>query len=177
MKYYLGSSAAGDVVSQDVLPLVTRAPLNASLPNLDSDRDNKVGLKLKNDGTFVLGNPDKIQRFRLDPAATLELNGSVDLLLYAAAKDLKADDVEAAAALVSCPDTAGPCTVFATDTVAFVGAIGRFSPITFDFGSQNRAIPTSQNLEIWIIDTKVSKHDMWIAYDTTGLRSVLTLSP
>jgi putative nucleotidyltransferase with HDIG domain len=173
--YLLGSSAAGDVVSQELLPLVQRAPVNTVLPNFDTDRDHDPGLKLKNDGEFVLDHPDRIQRFRLDPATAITIDGRVTLELYAAARDLKVDEVQAAAALVDCPDGSTACTVFATSTVDFVGQLDRFSMLTFDFGNQTRSIPASRNLQVWIISTMDSKHDMWLAYDTVGYESTLTL--
>jgi hypothetical protein len=41
---------------------------------------------------------------------------------------------------------------------------------------QARTIPTNNNLQLWIIDTEDSKHDMWLAFDTVGFDSALILN-
>ncbi|HEY0519795.1 MAG TPA: HD-GYP domain-containing protein [Ilumatobacteraceae bacterium] len=173
-RYLLASSAAGNVASQSVLPLVTRAPLNATLPNLDVDRDAEAGRLLRRDSLLALGTTDHIQRFRLDPSGKIVMNGPANFVLYAAAKQLKLERVQAQAALVDCLD-GGLCAVFATRTVNFTGVNG-FTPITFDFGAQTRTIAASHDLELWIIVTTASDHDMFMAYDTTGFESALTIT-
>ena len=175
--YLLGSSASGDVVSQAVLPLVARAPLNTGVvPNLDTDHDSSPGRYLKRSSGLSLGNTDKVQRFRLDPAGTIALNGPASLVLFAGAKDLLADSVQAQATLLDCLDVGGSCTTFATATVTFTGTSGQFAPVTFDFGPQTVTLAVSHNLQLWIIVTPASTNDMWMAYDTTGLESALSLT-
>ena len=176
-RYLLGSSAPGAVIAQAVLPLVARGPLNTVLPNLDTDLDHSPGRYLKRNSGFAFGNTDKLQRFRLDPAGTIGLNGPTSLVLFAAAKDLRADSVQAQAALLDCLDVVGLCNTFATTTVTFTGTDGQFAPVTFDFGPQARTLAASHNLELWIFVTPASTHEMWMAYDTTGLDSALSLTP
>ena len=155
---------------------MTRAPLNATLPNLDTDHDADQGRTLKKNGAFSrLENDDKIQRFELDPAGPIVLDGRAELVLYAAAEDLKNDDVITAVALVDCPDDVGVCIVFDSVSIGFTGEVDRFSMLTFDFGDQSRTIDPSRHLELWIIVPNPSAHDMWIAYDTIGYESVLRL--
>jgi hypothetical protein len=174
--YLLGSSGAGDVASQAILPLVVRAPLNAgTLPNLDTDLDSRSGRNLDKDSTFTATSTKKIQRYRLDPAGALQLNGPTSLLVYAAARDFHDKNLQAQAALVDCADIGGVCTTFATATVNFTGQ-SQFTPVTFDFGSQSRSVDASHNLQLWIIVTTSSERDMWIAYDTVGYESALTIS-
>jgi HD domain len=173
--YLLGSSSVGDVASQSVLPLVARAPLNAgTLPNLDTDLDNKTGRTLDKDATLTATSTKKIQRYRLDPAGTLQLNGPASLLVYAAARDFHDDDLQTQAALVDCVDVVNLCTTFATATVNFTGQ-NQFTPVTFDFGNQSRSLDATHNLQLWIIVTKSSERDMWMAYDTAGYESALTI--
>ncbi|MEY2401029.1 MAG: hypothetical protein QOJ08_1140 [Ilumatobacteraceae bacterium] len=175
--YLLGSSAPGDVASQSVLPLVARAPLNrGALPNLDTDIDDKPGRLLKKSSGIQLGNRDKIQRFRLDPAGTLRLNGQATLVLYAAARDFDDDDVQARATLLDCTDTAGLCSTFATATANFDDTHSQFLPITFDFGAVSRTLAASHNLELWIVVTTNSEREMWMAYDTSYYESALTIT-
>ncbi|MEP7203848.1 MAG: HD-GYP domain-containing protein [Ilumatobacteraceae bacterium] len=171
--YLLASSAPGDVAGQAVLPLVSRAPLNTGpVPNLDNDRDTHPGRTLRN-GTFLNWNsPDRLQRFRLDPAGEIQLNGPVSLVLYAASKDFQLATVQPYVALVDCADS-GSCNVFATATVTFAGE-DDYKRLTFNFGTQSRTIAASHNLELWIVVT--SGRDMWIAYDTTGYESALTIA-
>ena len=174
--YLLGSSAIGDVVSQPVLDLVIRGALNpGQLPNLDADRDNKPGLTLKKDALLSPEDSDKIQRFRLDPTGEMHLSGPASLVLFAAPQNLSSDSIEVEAALIDCPD-AGQCAPFATVTIMFSGTDDQFTALTFDFGPQDHVIAPSHRLELWIIDTAASHHHMWIAYDTVGYESALTLN-
>jgi hypothetical protein len=174
--YLLGSSSAGNVASQAVLPLVARAPLNAgTLPNLDTDLDNRTGRVLDKDSTFTATSTRKIQRFRLDPAGGLQLNGPTSLLVYAAARDFHDDELQTQAALVDCVDIVNLCTTFATATVNFTGQ-NQFTPVTFDFGTQSRSLDASHNLQLWIIVTTSSERDMWLAYDTVGYESALSIT-
>jgi hypothetical protein len=159
-----------------VLPLVVRSPLNTVLPNLDTDHDNSPGRFLKRSTGFALGNTDKLQRFRLDPAGTIRMNGPTSLVLFVAAKDFRTDSVQAQATLLDCLDVLGLCNTFATATVTFTGTDNQFAPMTFDFGSQTRNLAASHNLELWIIVTPASTHDMWMAYDTTDYESTLTIT-
>ncbi len=170
----LGSSAVGNVASQAILPLVARAPSNAALPNLDTDLDDKRGRVLDKDSTFSSTTTEEVQRYRLDPAGTFQLNGPSSLLLYAAARDFHRDRIQAQAALADC-DLARLCTTFATATVDFTGA-NQFTGVTFDFGNQSHSFPASHHLELWIIVTKASERDMWMAYDTVGYESALTIT-
>jgi HD-GYP domain-containing protein (c-di-GMP phosphodiesterase class II) len=174
--YLLGSSSAGDVASQAVLPLVDRGPLNVgTVPNLDTDLDDKIGRTLGKDSTFTATSTKKIQRYSLDPAGTLQLNGPTSLLVYAAARDFHGDKLQTQAALVDCVDIVNVCTTFATATVNFTGQ-NQFTPVTFDFGSQLRTLDSSHNLQLWIIVTKSSQRDMWMAYDTVSYESALTIT-
>jgi putative nucleotidyltransferase with HDIG domain len=174
--YLLGSPRIGDLVSQPILPLVVRAALNPAVPNFDTDRDDEPGLKIKNDGEFDPEQPDHLQRFRLDPSSALELEGGASAKIWIAAKDFKQDDVQAAVALMECPDVPDDCTTLASATVDFVGVLGQFSLHHFEFGSLTRTIPANRNLQLWIIATEDSRHDMWVAYDTVGFESALTLN-
>jgi hypothetical protein len=160
-----------------VLPLVARAPLNSVLPNLDTDHDSSTGRWLKRSTGFSFGNTDKLQRFRLDPAGTISLNGPTSLVVFVAAKGFQTDDVQAQATLFDCVDASGQCTQFATQTVDFTGTASGFAGVTFNFGSQTRTLAASHSLEVWIVVTQDSDHDMWMAYDTTGLESALNITP
>jgi hypothetical protein len=159
-----------------MLPLVARAPLNVgTLPNLDTDLDDKPGRTLEKDSNLTATSARKIQQFRLDPAGTLQLNGPASLVVYAAARDFHDDALQSQAVLVDCTDIVNLCTVFATATVSFTGQ-SQFTPVTFDFGPQSRSLNVSHNLQLWIIATKSSKRDIWIAYDTVGYESALSIT-
>ena len=97
--------------------------------------------------------------------------------MYVAAKDLRPDSVQVQATLLDCVDLLGLCNSFATATVNFVGADNQFTPVSFDFGSQTRTLSASHNLELWISVPPASAHELWMAYDTTGLESALTITP
>jgi len=154
-----------------------RGPLNAgAVPNLDVDRDNKPGLSLKKDALLSPEDSEKIQRFRLDPAGEMHLSGPASLVLFAAPQNLSSDSIEVEVALVDCPGGAGQCAPFAAVTIMFAGTADQFTALTFDFGPQDHVIAPSNRLELWIIDTAASHHHMWIAYDTVGYESALTLS-
>ena len=120
---------------------------------------------------------DKLQRFRLDPAGTIRLNGPTSLVLFAAARDFHADRVQVQATLLDCADILGLCSTFATATVTFTGTTNQFVPVTFDFGSQTRTVDSSHNLELRIVVPSASERDMWMAYDTIGFESALNITP
>ena len=61
---------------------------------------------------------------------------------------------------MDCPDLPGACTMLASVTIDFVGVSGQFSLQRFEFGSLTRAIPANRNLQLWIIATEDSRHDM-----------------
>ena len=168
--YLLGSSGVGNV-TQTVLPIVARAPLNATLPDFDSDGD--LGLTLTK-GFLIF--PGTTQRFRLDPSTTIQLNGPASLSLYAAARNLNAVDVQVQIVLLDCPDGNGSCTQLVSRTRNFTGTAGAFTAQSFDFGSLSRTIAPSRNLELRITATVGSGHDVWLAYDTVGYESALTLT-
>lgn len=175
--YMLGSSVAGDVVSQPILPLVTRGPLNATLPNLDTDRDNQPGLRIRRNGEFdSLTNANRLQRFRLDPPSSLTLAGPAAATIWLSSKNLEVNDVQAAVALMNCTDLLDECTLIASATVDFIGVKDQFSQQTFDFGTVTRTIPAINNLQLWIIATVDSTHDMSVAFDTFGYKSTLALN-
>jgi putative nucleotidyltransferase with HDIG domain len=176
-KLLLGSSGPGDVASQAVLPLVSRAAINANLPNFDTDRDNENGLKLRKDGTFDINeNPERIQRFRFEPIGSFILDGPAQASIWLGAKNLHADDIQASVALMECTDVLEVCAPVASDTIDFVGLKDRYSLHTFDFGNLVRVVPSARHLQLWVIATLDSKHDMWVAYDTTGYESMLVLN-
>jgi hypothetical protein len=81
--------------------------------------------------------------------------------------------VQSYAALVDCVDANDDCAVFATASVSFTGG-GNYTPQTLDFGLQSRTLAGSHNLELWVVVT--SGRDMWIAYDTIGYESTLTIA-
>jgi hypothetical protein len=156
---------------------VTRAPLNSVLPNLDTDLDHSPGRFLKRSSDLLSGGVDKLQRFRLDPAGSIRLNGPTSLVLFAAARDFRTDNMQVQATLLDCSDLLGLCSTFATATIAFTGSASQFVPVTFDFGSQTRTVVSSHNLELRIVVPSASDRDMWMAYDTTGLDSALNITP
>jgi hypothetical protein len=47
--------------------------------------------------------------------------------------------------------------------------------VTFD-GTQLRTFAVDHHLQLWIVVTKSSQRDMWMAYDTVGYESALTIT-
>ena len=177
MTYLLGSSGVGDVASQPILPLVTRAPLNPTIPNLDIDRDDKPGLSIRRDGAFEIDMANRLQRFRLDTAGLLAIEGRAAATLWMAALDFRdRDDVQAAVALMDCSDLLEDCTLFASASINFTTTTDQFSRHTLDFGTVSHEIPAANNLQLWIISPKTSTQHIMLAYDTGGFESVLTLN-
>ena len=105
------------------------------------------------------------------------MNGPTSLVMFVAAKDFRTDEVEVQATLLDCIDSLGLCNTFATTAVTFTGAHNQYTQVTFDLGSQSHTVAASHNLELWITVTPGSAHEMWMAYDTTGLESALTITP
>ena len=166
----------GNVASQAILPLVARAPSNAgTLPNLDTDLDDKRGRVLDKDSTFSSTSTKRIQRYRLDPAGTFQLNGPSSLLLYAAARDFHHDRVQAQAALARLRPRQRVHHLCHRH-----GRLHRRQPVHGRDLRLRQSIPqlrdASHHLELWIIVTKASERDMWMAYDTVGYESALTIT-
>ncbi|MGD9996569.1 MAG: HD-GYP domain-containing protein [Ilumatobacteraceae bacterium] len=175
--WLLGSSAPGDVVSQAVLPLVTRAPLNSSLPNFDTDRDSNAGLLIRKGGVLALGDPATMQRFRFTPSAVWHLDADASVRLYAAPAGLLLDGMTVNVALTRCTGQAlDNCTVLATASQSFVGLLSQFQVVDIDLGRVQATIASPGALELWVVADASSSRDLWLAYDTNSRQSALTLA-
>ncbi|MBI5088961.1 MAG: hypothetical protein HZB15_08915 [Actinobacteria bacterium] len=174
--WLLGSSAVGNVVSQPVLPLAARSPLNASLPNFDTDRDSNPGLLIRRGGALAVGDPARMQRFRLAPATPTRIDGSASVRLYVAPAGLLLDAMTVNVALAHCiGPTLDTCTVLATGSVGFVGLLSQFQAVDVGLGAVDATIAPPHALEVWVVADSSSSRDLWLAYDTTSRPSALTI--
>lgn len=172
----LAATQAGDTVSANQLSLIAREPLNAVLPNHDTDRNPDPGLTLRRAGALNNGFGPTIQRFRYAPLVPA-LISTATMTLYVAPKGMDTDNIQVSAALYSCSTLLlQTCTQFAIDTQSFVGTANQFTPLQFNFGDPNRLIGLTTQLELRIIITSGSGDDAWIAFDTVGHVSELVIS-
>ncbi|MEZ5222270.1 MAG: HD-GYP domain-containing protein [Ilumatobacteraceae bacterium] len=174
--WLLGSSASGDTLAAEVLPLVVRAPQNFWLPNLDTDRDGAPGLRIGRGGTLATGDPVRMQRFSLDPTEAVTISGKLRLEVWAAPAEGRKRQVELVAGLVRCNDTTGVCTVLATDTEKWKGDRGDFERRRFDFGRHQVALAADEHLEIWLVVASESQEDLVVAFDAGWYTSNLEVS-
>jgi hypothetical protein len=174
--WILGSSAVGDVVSQPVLPLVARPPLNSSLPNFDTDRDSNPGLLIRKGGALAVGDPTRLQRFRLTMPTVSKIDADASVRLYAAPAVLLLDGMTVNVALAHCT---GPsldnCTVLATGSKGFLGLLSQYQAVDITLGHVTATIAPPHVLELWVVADTSSSRDLWLAYDTSSRSSALTL--
>ncbi len=171
----LAATQAGDTASSNQLSLVAREPLNAALPNHDTNRNADPGLTLRRPGAMNNADGPTIQRFRFAPLVPL-LVGPTTLTLFVAPKGMDTDAIQVSAALYSCGTLLQGCTQFAIATQSFVGTANEFTPLQFNFGNPNRLIGLTSQLELRIVVDAVSGDDAWIAFDTVGRVSELVIS-
>jgi HD-GYP domain-containing protein (c-di-GMP phosphodiesterase class II) len=175
--WLLGSSAAGDVVSQPVLPLVARSPLNASLPNFDTDRDANAGLLIRKGGALAVGDPTRMQRFRLTLPTVSKIDADVSVRLYAAPAGLLLDAMTVNVALVHCTgQSLDNCAVLASGSTGFVGLLSQYQAVDIALGHVTATIAPPHVLELWVVADASSSRDLWLAYDTNSRSSALTFA-
>ena len=175
--WLLGSSAAGNVTSQEVLPLAARSALNGSLPNFDTDRDSTAGLVIRKGGALATGDPAQMQRFQTTFPSMTRLQGSASVRLYVAPAGMLLDSMTITAALVECNGGgSAACRVIASTSQSFVGLLSLYQPVDLSFGTVNQSIAQSHTLEVWVVAAASSSRDLNLAYDTTGYLSALTLA-
>lgn len=169
----LAASKAGDTPSAPQLSLVTREPLNAAVPNLDTNRNSDPGLTLRRSGSFNNSDGPTIQRFRYSPLVPLQV-GPTSLTLYVAPKGFDSDTIEVSVALYSCALFSG-CSQIASSTRTFAGTPNQFTALQFDLGNPNRLIGLTSQLELRIIIGGTSTDDAWVAFDSVGHVSELVI--
>jgi hypothetical protein len=175
--WLLGSSASGNVTSQAVLPLVSRAPLNGSLPNFDTDRDSAAGLLIRKGGALALGDSTRLQRFQLLPGTNVDVQGAASVRLYGAPAGGLLDTMTVTVGLMECTGSGwSSCNTVASATKSFTGLLGLYQTVDVNLGVINENFAGSHSLEIWVVANASSSKDLWLAYDTNGNLSALTLS-
>jgi hypothetical protein len=173
--YLLAAAGPGDQPAQDVLPIVGRAPLNVSLTNLDADRNGDPGLTIARGGTIADADATEVQRFRLDPAGRLRLDGPASLSLWATSRNQVPGLMRVGVAVMRCNDSNGKCTpMAATQQVDFDG--GQWTSLTIDLGSLVETVAVSRNLQLWIVVDSTSAADAWIGFDAADCASALSLT-
>lgn len=174
--WLLGSSAAGNVASQEVLPLAARSALNGSLPNFDTDRNAQAGLTIRRGGSLSLGDATRLQRFRMEPG-NVRLDGTASVRLYAAPAGLLLDSMRVAVALVECSGAAlNSCSVISSASSNFTGLLTLYQAIDVSLGAVSEHISSTHSLEVWVVADSSSSRDLLLAYDTTGYVSTLTIT-
>jgi hypothetical protein len=164
-------------VSQPVLPLVARTPLNASLPNFDTDRDSNAGLTIQKGGALAVGDPTHMQRFRLILPTVAQIDADASVRLYAAPAGLLLDGMTVNVALAHCTGIAlDNCNVIATGSKSFLGLLSQYQAVDIPLGHVTETIAPPHVLELWVVADSTSSRDLWLAYDTNSRQSALTLA-
>ena len=175
--WLLGSSAAGNVASQTVLPLAARSALNGGLPNFDTDRDSTAGLLIRKGGALAVGDPTRLQRFRLAVPSSVRVEGNASVRLYAAPVGFLLDSMSVTVALVECTGaTFDECTVLRSVSKGFTGLLSTYQAVDLSLGAISETIADGNTVELWVVVAASSSRDMNLAYDTTGSLSTLTLA-
>jgi HD-GYP domain-containing protein (c-di-GMP phosphodiesterase class II) len=176
----LASSTAGDVVSQAVLPMLARAPINGSpLPNYDVDRDPVPGLTLRR-STDVLGgsDPAAIQRWRWTLPSTRTLTAPQLLLWVGSAAPAAGNQVLlVSAGLYRCAADGSNCVLIGADEVPFAIVPGGFGGLAFDLRpTVPLEVAAGSVLELRVAVPNGSDGDIALAYDSFDYPAQLALS-
>lgn len=165
-------------MSQEVLPLAVRSPLNTgALPNYDIDRDSAAGLLITKGGTLTLGDPTRLQRFRLTFPVNGDVRGDASVRLYVAPEGLLVNPMSIRVALVKCTGVSlNSCNELASASQNFTGLLSLYQAVDVDLGAINQGFASSNTLEVWVVADASSSKDLLLAYDTTTYPSSLTLS-
>ena len=178
--FAIGSSAAGDVGSQEVLPIrPTRTPVNASVANYDVDRNPDPGLTLVRTADALLSAaPDGVQTWIFsDRLAELPRLTVATIYASAATAGAAGDSIEVQAGIFRCNPTRLNCDELRSDTVVVAAPVpGDFTPLIFDLSSPERSTaPTGWHFELRVAVPEGSDSDIWIAYDAADAPAVITL--
>lgn len=174
--WLLGSPSPGDVASQEVLSLVSRPVQNAVLPNFDTDRDAQPGLTIRRGGALELGDPTRLQRFRLVPGH-VRVDGNASVHLHVAPAGLLIDSMRVEVALMVCYAPGyTTCIELSSARKDFVGLLSLYQAVDVNLGPVSRTIAAPHSLEVWVVAHSSSSRDLLLAYDTTGYVSTLTIT-
>ena len=174
--WMMGSSGVGDVASQAVLPLANRSALNQSLPNFDTDRDTQPGLRIRRGGWGTVPGPARMQRFRLEQAMNVNIDGLVSARVYAAPAGLGVGSMSIGVAVARCSTVNDSCEELTRASAIFVGVLTGYQAVDIDLGDLNASFSATEVLEVWITAESPSTRDLLLAYDTVGYPSSLTVT-
>ena len=188
----LTAGGSGDRVSSRVLPLVTGVipAANATLPNLDTNRDALPGLLLEEVPTgigtqFAETDPARYQLWLAPSGTQLSLAGPAELDLYAATSRMESGvRGHLRVFLLDCPATSttgADCLEIAmasVDADPWSAVGGTWEIAGFDFGVVSHVIDADRALGLkLVVAGPESETDMRIAFDTVGLEAVFGVHP
>jgi hypothetical protein len=178
--HYLGTSGPGDTPSTPVLPFTDTAPTAHPLPNYDTDRDHRPGLRIHEaDNHLGTGDPRKFQKWSMPLDTGLVLAGRASLDVWAAMDDFGAHkDGFVIASISSCNASGSSCTQLGMGNahLAQDDAPGAFQAVTIDFGVLNTVIPPGRTLVVKVVVDGRSADNMMLAYGTAAYASALHLN-
>jgi hypothetical protein len=129
---------------------------------------------------LAVGDPVRLQRFRLTMPASVKIERAASVRLYAAPAGGLLDSMNVTVALVECTGSSlNSCNVVASTSSGFIG-LGLLGPlwqaVDFDLGVIDENISASHALEVWVVADASSSRDLWLAYDANAHPSALTLT-
>lgn len=155
-----------------------RAPLNSTLPNYDTDRDDDPGLWLEPAGRNLFDpKPNRVQTW-LFPDSMVGIIGPVSFQTWIApATDLGGGGVQVRAGIFDCDLARTDCDRLVRDTQTVMAEAGEFVPVTFDLGIPDSytADPT-RRLELRMAVVNNQTDDVWVGFDAENTPSTLTVA-
>ena len=189
LQWFLRAAAPGDTAASLKLPLSPLpGPSNATLPNLDTDRDTASGLRLVRSAAGLAQqlaetDPTKFQLWSFDVVDDLTLLGDGVVSLHAAMDGLAAGlDGRVRIFLLDCPIT----TADGTDCVEIGNATVTRRPwsatpdvwVATDaaLGAIDYTVFAGRSLALkLVVAGGAADGDMWLAFDSAGVVSALTI--
>ncbi len=175
----LASGGVGDQPSRPVLELAAGgSPANATIPNLDADRNDDPGLTLvRTPGVLFSPDPAGVQVWRF-PDTTTSLSGRIRLRLWIAAGGTAGVDVLARAGLFDCDEARTGCSRLSRSTPAWTAPTADFVPIDFDLTlADDHVVSPGRRLEVRVAVPAASATDIWVAFDSAEAPASLSVGP
>lgn len=173
----LASSTSGDVASSAALPLLGRAPVNATLENYDTDRNGDPGLTIvRSSAGLDATDPGAVQRWVI-PAEVTELAAPVRLQLwFAPAGTPGSGFMVVEAGLYDCASDGSGCVELAADIGVFPPTEGVFNGVSFGLtpGGGDHSIVAGRTVELRLAVPSESSTDAVVAYDSLTFPSSIT---
>lgn len=170
---FLGGGVVGGIPAPAVHDISSTAPLDVSLPNVDTDRDAAPGALVQKDAAGIGGNaPTKVLAFSGTMVAPLVIDGNVHIELYVAAKDFAKKDIEVEVGIYRC-DLLDRCTLLGSDTREVKNA-KHWRKTKFHLRHVDATVGIGERVEVRVAVLDASEDDGWFAFGTRQYDAKIT---